>query len=386
MAALYRFFHQIAETGMNISEPKREFAFLSILSVGFKTKIASEKLWEQAMAVYTLLNKQMIEALLASYAIGQLVRFEPVSSGIENTNYFLWTKDHEGQMTAWVLTVFEHLPETDLPFFNRLTRHLFQLGFCVPAPVGQLSGNDTFRLSAELLHAEQAKTGVIVPRFNGAAKPQPDVSDCAQIADFLARMHLALQDFPATRAVDHDMEWFKRRVLQLELCLNDSDAMIMKQAWQRFLGYSHQLDACPSGLVHGDLFRDNVLFDNEGISGVIDFYHAGYSPLLFDLAVIVNDWAVNHVPEDVGQQPLGADNVYDERKLRVLIDAYAAVRQLTSVELMLLPRFLEMAALRFWLSRLQTLHLPGYQQQIKEGDCVKSPDEMKRILLAAMAR
>jgi homoserine kinase type II len=348
------------------------------------------------MAVYTLLDEPVLSAVLMHYDIGSLDHFEPVSSGIENTNYFVWTKKADQPVTAWVLTIFENLLETELPFFNRLTRHLYQQGFLVPAPLCLKSGCDYFFLPdlfkpepGEKRHAEEdrgektpaARFGVIVPRFAGEARHDPGLEDCRQAASYIARMHLALERFPAIRTVDHSSSWFESHVCRLKTYLNEEDARMLDQAWVRYQTYIDDLDACPSGIVHGDLFRDNVLFDDGAISGVIDFYHAGFSPLLFDLAVMANDWALA-ADADLAV----SDDVYDDSKLETLLHSYASIRPLTGIEIELWPRFLEIAAFRFWLSRLRTLHQPGYQQQIKQGNCVKSPDAMKRILLAAMAR
>ena len=331
------------------------------------------------MAVYTLLDAASISTLLERYAIGSLAHFEPISSGIENTNYFVWTiKQGAEKQSAWVLTIFENLPEAELPFFTQLTAYLQAQGFFVPAPVLQKDGGDYFHLSIASLTAtnqEQFKCGVIVPCLSGEALHAPDMSACHQVADYLARMHLALENFPLTKPVDHGSRWFERRVQQLLSHVQSEDAVLLGEAWARYEGYISDLNACTIGIVHGDLFRDNVLFEQGIISGVIDFYHAGKSPLLFDLAVLANDWAF------VEEQA-----VYDEVKLDVLVQTYAAVRPLSKAELVQWPRFLELAAFRFWLSRLKTLYQPGYQQQIKQGNSIKSPDAMKRILLAAMQR
>ena len=343
------------------------------------------------MAVYTILDRELVSRLVADYELGELVEIEPVASGIENTNYFVWTKKTDQARSAWVLTVFENLVEEQLPFFNRLTHYLFSLGFSVPAPLAMKDGADYFQLSEAELTCGGKKCGVIVPRFSGKAKERHSIQECQQIAQYMARMHLALQNFPAIRAVDHNFLWFESRVHQLGEHLMKRDSELLEHAWQRYQSYIDKLNACTSGIVHGDLFRDNVLFDAHGISGVIDFYHAGFSPLLFDLAVAANDWVVlanyDEVPNHSDAEQLSRKGlVYDESKLDAMFQAYISVRPLTQMETELWPRFLELAAFRFWLSRLKTLHLPGYQENIKQGHCLKSPDAMRLILEAAMQR
>ena len=132
--------------------------------------------------------------------------------------------------------------------------------------------------------------------------------------------------------------------------------------------------ACPQGIVHGDLFRDNVLFEGAKVSGVIDFYHACQASLLFDLAVLANDWAWD---KELGD--------YDYTLLSAIVDAYQVQRPWTAMERDLWPRCLEIAALRFWISRLVSYYLPGYQKHSVEGDTAKDPNEMKAILLRAQA-
>ncbi len=350
------------------------------------------------MAVYTVLEAGLIESLLRSYTIGRLETFTPVSSGIENTNYFLQTRNSSGELIDWVITIFENLQGSDLPFFNQLTQFLFARDFLVPAPVPLLSGETCFQFhyTDGALPDQQPvlKTGVIVPKLSGQSEHAPDIDMCQQVAAYLAEMHLALADFPAHRAIDHSHDWFEARIKRLIPVLeahepqtsDQSDARLLALAWKRYQRYEPELSRCPSGIVHGDLFRDNVLFSNRKISGVIDFYHAGFSPWLFDLAVTANDWA--RLPEALDHDGLieSFSAVYDQQKLDVLLGAYAQIRPLNTLERNCWPRFLELAALRFWVSRLSTLYLPGYQQQVKQGVSIKPPDEMKRILQAAMGR
>ena len=120
------------------------------------------------MAVYTILTKHDIQDTLSAYNLGELLRFEPISSGIENTNYFVWTVPENATTslpTEWVLTIFENLSSADIPFYNQLTTYLKERGFCVPAPAVMRDGSDIFSITSE----GKQKYGVIVPKFNGAA-------------------------------------------------------------------------------------------------------------------------------------------------------------------------------------------------------------------------
>tara|TARA_R110002072_G_scaffold112331_2_gene241307 strand:+ start:13492 stop:14532 length:1041 start_codon:yes stop_codon:yes gene_type:complete len=345
------------------------------------------------MAVYTVLNKHAIQGILKDYTIGELVKFEPVSSGIENTNYFIWTSGGNTQEHApvsWVLTVFENLKKDALPFFNQLTGYLQKQGLLVPAPVENNYGSDIFFIQLDGLR----KFGVIVPKFTGSALSNPSRLDCLAIGEYVAKMHLALTGFSSEREIDHSPEWCHSLIEQLKPLLSEEDKGLLELSLTRYLDYQESIKQCQAGIVHGDLFRDNVLFEGGKISGVIDFYHAGKTALLFDLAVIANDWAVNFdclpplFSED-GQPDLAnieLNAIYNEPKLASLIDSYQAVKPLSAEERLVWPRLLELAAFRFWLSRLKTRYLEGYQNDVKEGDVIKSPLAMKLILLAAMQR
>lgn len=333
------------------------------------------------MAVYTLLDKQQIENILQGYAIGELMRFEMIASGIENSNYFIWTDQHLRGEVAWVLTIFENLSEASLPFYNALTLFLGAQGFRVPAPLQRRSGDYSFTLA--VFNEEQAtvinKTGLIVPKFSGEAIAHPSREACEKIATYLGVMHKSLRQFALSHPIDHSSAWLRSKVENLLPLMAAEDARLLSEAWTRYERYQPLIAACPQGIIHGDLFRDNVLFEGDEISGVIDFYHAGESALLFDLAVVVNDWALDDSMEG------SRETRYDQLKLHAILDAYRAERDFTFQEREAWPYVLELAALRFWLSRLQTLHMPGYQQGIKAGDNLKSPDAMKGVLKAAMA-
>ena len=342
------------------------------------------------MAVYTVLDVKVISNILKEYDVGELVRFEPISSGIENTNYFIWTKISDGSLYQWVLTIFENIPECSLPFYNDLTCHLQQKGLAVPAPQSKKNGDYIF--SVQLCNLMPGKFGVLVPKFEGKAEVKPGISFCRKVGCFTANMHNALSDFDGVKNIQHSFAWCKQIVSELTGLVSQDDLNLLNSALERYLQYQHIIECCPSGIVHGDLFRDNVLFDQGEISGVIDFYNAGKTAYLFDLAVIANDWAVNleHLPSLFGKGQnamIGLErDVYDEQKLEALLSSYQTIRPLSQVEKDAWPYLLELAAFRFYLSRLKTKYIEGYQQAAKAGETIKSPDTMKVIMLAAMQR
>ena len=342
------------------------------------------------MAVYTVLDAKVISSILKEYDVGEVVRFEPISSGIENTNYFIWTKCSDRSSSQWVLTIFENIPECALPFYNDLTLHLQQKGLAVPAPQRMKSGELVF--SIPRLNQIAKKFGVLVPKFEGKAEDTPSISLCQKVGRFTANMHIASSDFGGVKEIQHSYTWCQQIISELAGLIPQDDLSLLNLALERYQAYQALVERCPSGIVHGDLFRDNVLFDQGEISGVIDFYNAGKTAYLFDLAVIANDWAVNleHLPSlfDKSQNEMICleRDVYDEQKLDALLSSYQVIRPFSQVEKDAWPSLLELAAFRFYLSRLKTKYVEGYQQSAKAGETIKSPDVMKVIMLAAMKR
>ena len=317
------------------------------------------------MAVYTKLSASIIESLLSAYDIGGLNDFQEIGAGIENTNYFVSTQVMTSTQNTvareWVLTIFENVDRGQLPYFCQLTEHLFKEGFDVPAPVRSKTDNYTFTYAD--------KVGLIVPKLQGISVESPQKEECASVGAYLSSMHLCMKSFTLTRSLERDLEWAERQGDLLKSKVSDAERQLIEVALGRYRSYQPRLLLCPQGTVHGDLFKDNVLFNNGKISGVFDFYHACDATLLFDLAVIANDWTFEN-------------GNYDQQKLEALTLAYQAVRPWTEMEQNMWLACLELAALRFWLSRLMSMYLPGYQQQPVSGDTLKDPDEMKVILLS----
>ncbi|MDX1451134.1 MAG: homoserine kinase [Oleiphilaceae bacterium] len=313
------------------------------------------------MAVFTPVNVQDLAPLLKRFDLGCVVSLQAISEGIENTNYFLTTQSGEQAAREWVFTLFENLDADDLPYFCRLTQHLAEAGFAVPAPLKDVQGESLFELNA--------RWGVIVPKLHGRSKVAPDEQACAAVGRWLARMHRSLVAFDAKRPLVRNLAWVKQHYVNLEGRLTDGERDDLAGYISRYEQYQQVLQVCPQGTVHGDLFKDNVLFDANGeISGVIDFYQACDASLLFDLAVVANDWCTDK------------DGRHIDAKLFALRNAYQTERAWSVAEEQAWPYALELAALRFWVSRLATYYAPGYQQRSVEGETVKDPEEMRRIL------
>jgi len=288
------------------------------------------------MAVFTALTEAEVERLLQQYSLGRLRRLQGIASGIENSNFFLTTDAGE-----FVLTVFERLSFAQLPFYLELMQHLARRDLPVPAPRETRAG--------ALMAEARGKPVAIVDRLPGSWVKAPTPAQCALMGDLLGRMHLAARDFPRFQPNLRGIGWWKDALARLEPKLPDpvfhelAEEVIFQDSFFR----SPAFEQLPSGPIHADLFRDNVLWEGERIGGVIDFYFAGCSLWLYDLAVTVNDWCVDLASAE-----------FDPARAQALLDAYHAARPLTDLERECWRTALRAAALRFWISRLYDLHLP----------------------------
>jgi homoserine kinase type II len=308
------------------------------------------------LSVYTPVSEGQLAAWLKGYGVGALERLEPVESGIENTNYFVTTA--QGR---YVLTLFERIPARELPFYLGLMAHLARHGIPCPAPVAD--GADRY------LSVLNGKPAALVTRLEGASLERPGEAQCAQLGALLARLHLAGRSFDGYLENPRGARW--RRAVAAELAPHlDAPARELLEA-ELAQAARPRFPDLPRGPVHADLFRDNALFSQGRLSGVVDFYFAGVDCLLFDLAVCANDWCLVDPARDRRLEP---------GRLGALLGAYHALRPLAALERGAWPAMLRGAALRFWLSRLHDYHLP------RPGALVRVHDpEHFRDLLALRA-
>jgi homoserine kinase type II len=298
------------------------------------------------MAVFTALTDTEVERLLQQYSLGHLRALKGIAAGIENSNFFLTTDAGE-----FVLTVFERLSFAQLPFYLELMQHLARRSLPVPSPRETRAG----KLMAEV----RGKPVAIVDRLPGRWVEAPTAAQCATMGALLAHMHLAASDFPRFQPNLRGIGWWKDALGRLEPKLADhvfhelAEEVIFQDSFFR----SPAFEQLPSGPIHADLFRDNVLWDGERIGGVIDFYFAGCSLWLYDLAVTANDWCVDLTTAE-----------FDPPRAQALLDAYHAVRPLTDLEHDCWRTALRAAALRFWISRLYDLHLPREAHTLRPHD------------------
>ncbi|ARU55052.1 homoserine kinase [Oleiphilus messinensis] len=328
------------------------------------------------MAVFTPLTQQDMVQILTQYTVGQLDSYREIGQGIENSNFFVFSREasHPKQtdvqkpdeLTRWVLTVFETLKADELPFFMALTTHLADSALPVPAP--QIT--HTGKLWLEV----RGKPAALFPCLRGEWVANPSRTQCAALGRYLAKMHVVLRDFSQTRAQPRDMAWITRSIKQLQGLISAFDERLLHNIVQFLEDNASPMQLCSVGTVHGDLFRDNVLFTGDSITGVIDFYHSCQDYLLFDLAVATNDWC------------LDAERGFLEDKHEAMVSAYRGLQTWTQADEDCWPAIQLLAALRFWLSRLLSRYLGGYQGQSTQGDITKDPDEFKCRILHIVRR
>ena len=307
------------------------------------------------MSVYTRIERHELEGFLRGYSVGALVDFSGISAGIENTNYFVTTRQG-----SYVLTLFETLSAEQLPYFLDLMAHLADHGVPCAHPVGDLQ--------AHYLRTLKDKPTALVQRLSGSNVEHPSTAQCAAVGHALGQMHVAGLSFQGRRAPDRGPAWRAATARKVLPRLSTEHAELLKD--ELTFQAQHSGLALPQGVIHADLFRDNVLFTGAQLTGIIDFYYACNDALLYDLAVTVNDWCS------------AADGALQPEQSGALLTAYRQQRPLQPEEHPAWPVTLRAAALRFWLSRLHDLHFP----RPGEMTHTKDPEVFRHILCERRSR
>lgn len=296
------------------------------------------------MSVYTSVGHDELAAWLLPLRVGGLKGHAGIAAGMQNSNYFVTTESGR-----FVLTLFESLGHQFLDFYLALQDRLAGSGLPCPRPIADSEGH-RWRLLA-------GKPAALLTCLPGAATEAVTSEQCRIVGAMLARLHLAAADMPSALPNPCGAAWRKRVGESLLPLVEAEEATLLADelAFQAAQDWSD----LPRGVIHADLFRDNVLWDTAGnLSGLLDFYFAGEDVLLFDLAVVANDWCA------------------DDATLAALVDGYAAVRPLVEAERRTWPAMRRAAALRFWLLRLEVRHRP------RQGEVVtiKNPDDFRSLL------
>jgi len=281
------------------------------------------------MAVYTDVTDEELQQFLVGYGIGGLLSYKGIAEGVENSNFLLHTTDG-----FFILTLYEkRVAAGDLPFFLNLIEHLAARGLTCPQPVRNRGGEALGRLAN--------RPAAIVTFLDGMWIRRPSAAHCAAVGDALAKLHLAGADFGMTRHNALSVEGW-RSLVDTAGARADTVQQGLGQAIAKELALlEHEWPGnLPQGVIHADLFPDNVFFLGDRLSGLIDFYFACTDALAYDVAICLNAWCFE------------ADHSYNITKGRALLNGYMRARKLTAPEIAALPTLCRGAALRFLLTRL----------------------------------
>jgi homoserine kinase type II len=311
------------------------------------------------MSVYTTIDDYELKSFLSNYNVGQLVDYQGISDGIENTNYFVNTSHGR-----FVLTIFEHHSFEEMQYYLNLMHHLADHKVPSANPVADNEGN--------YLSQFNDKPIALVERLNGGSIIITTVNHCQQLGMAMGKMHAAGFSFAGRQVNPRGPAWCQQTAQEVieKLSTSEQNMLDKEVHFQKtdFNNFGRHADL-PRGVIHADLFRDNALWDTSGdkdnFSGIIDFYYSCDDVLLYDLAVTANDWCINE------------DFSLNKDKVIALLTHYHSFRPLADIEQEYWPAMLRAGALRFWLSRLYDKHFP------RAGELVhtKNPDEFKAILV-----
>ena len=281
------------------------------------------------MAVYTEVTDEELSVFLGAYDLGRVLACKGIAEGVENSNYFLQT-----EAGTFILTLYEkRVHEEDLPFFLSLMDHLSARGLTCPQPVHNRQGEALGRLAG--------RPAVIVTFLTGVSVKRPRAGHCRALGGALAQLHEAGRDFSMTRPNALSLASWPVLFAEAE-ARADTVAPGLAERTRRELAYLAAAwpSGLPGGVIHADLFTDNVFFIGEAVSGLIDFYFACTDALAYDLAVCLNAWCFE------------PDGSFNRTKGQAMIAGYEAVRRLDAAEAEALPTLCRGSALRFMLTRL----------------------------------
>jgi homoserine kinase type II len=316
------------------------------------------------MAVYTDVSADDLGKFLSLYDIGELLSYKGIAEGVENSNFLVHTSTGN-----YILTLYEkRVAEGDLPFFLGLMEHLAARGLTCPQPVKNKEGG--------FLGVVAGRPAAIVTFLEGLWIRKPNAGHCAAVGEALARLHIAGSDFATKRPNALSVESW-RPLFEHAGARGDSvrpglcdeivaELDVLEKSWPRNL---------PQGVIHADLFPDNVFFLGDKLSGLIDFYFACNDTLAYDVAICLNAWCFE------------TDHSYNVTKGRALLKAYDSVRLMSADEHAALPVLARGASMRFLLTRLvDWLAVPDgalvkpkdpleYFRKLRFHQSVKSPND-----------
>jgi homoserine kinase type II len=312
------------------------------------------------MSVYTQLSLSDIHLFATQYGLN-MVAYQAIQSGIENSNYFVQTDT--GQ--EYVLTLFEELDAQEAAFLAPLLQHLQQAGVLVAAPLVAKNGQSLLTLNN--------KPAQLAPRIVGEHPLQVTLAQAQAMGQQLAKLHLTLKKYPLKRTNAHGATWWQKEAAKARSTMSSIEQLILDTVLNDFEETIEDFDDLPKGLIHGDLFRDNTLFDGDKLSAILDFSEAGKDYWLLDIAITINDFCSDWPNVSLNQ------DLY-----QAFLTGYQTARPLTDDEQEVLPTFLAMAATRFWLSRLSVAKRNIAEGRVGENVLQKDPQQMFEMVKARL--
>ena len=301
------------------------------------------------MSVYTILKNKHIKEILSLYNIGSLKSFDGISDGITNTNYFLNTDKGK-----YVITIFEDIKKTKVTKYLKLMNFFSKKGLCAPEIMITKSG--------DVLTTVEKKPCSIMQKLSGKTVNESNNMLCKSLGEVIGAFHNFSQQYQGMISNSRDIKWIEKTIKKIEGHLEPNQLNLIKHCSKVFKKiFSSNL---PCGVIHSDLFRDNVLANNNKITGIIDYYYSFNGPLIYELAVIANDWCVNK------------NGSINAKKYHSFINNYNSVRTITKKEMKQMNNAMIAAGLRFYLSRLVDMIFP----KVGEITHIKDPSTFENIL------
>ena len=281
------------------------------------------------MAVYTIIDKKLLYSFLNNYDLGELLDFEGIKEGVENSNYKITTSQG-----IYILTIFEkRVEEKELPFFVELKKHFVQKKFMCPKPISDKEGN--------YINYIKNKPCLVNSFLQGKKADLVTINHCQQLGKQLAKMHMDAYDFKFSRQNTLGQKHWKKLFENFKYNKNTKysnlfddinlELNFLDEKWSRNL---------PIGIIHGDVFQDNVFFIDDVFSGIIDFYFSCNDYYAYELAICLNAWCFNN------------DYIIDTNKSAAILNTYQEIRKLSEAEISALPILLRGATMRILLTRL----------------------------------
>ena len=308
------------------------------------------------MAVYTQVSETELNSFLQGYGLATNYQLQGLMGGTENTTYRI---SYEGQPKSYILTLFEQGDHSDLGYFVSLLTQLSDKGMStVAAPIADQNNQHLQTLAG--------KPALLFPCLSGCHPETINKAQAQEIGRWLAQLHVTARDFDLHKPNVRSIDWMKAVAPDLLPLLDEMDQQLMQLEISHFADLLEECPDLPQGILHGDLFRDNTFYNGDTLTGVIDFYNGCNGHLLYDLAVVLNDWSCQD-----GSEP-------DLELQTALLAAYESIRPLTDTERHALPGFLRACSLRYWISRLLAKHLA---EKENHAHGYKDPEHYKLILL-----